>query len=176
MTRMSRKRVAILAKAVEASVRTRFELPLVFEPFIKQVPCAVMARLILQWLMDDDLLKDLFEKTAITQYEREFTLTHLVSVMLDVACGTHPSPRQAFLAREEQMPASLSAFYGKLNRSEPGVVEELVERTAMKCRQVILKMRGEQPQPLAGFKTIVLDGNSPAGSEHRISELRNNRA
>jgi len=96
--------------------------------------------------------------------------------MLDVACGTHPSPRQAFLAREDQMPASLTAFYGKLNRVEPATVQAIIERTADRCREVILAMRDQSAEPLPGLRTILLDGNSLTGTEHRIAELRNNRA
>jgi len=175
-TRMSRKKGSMLANAANSVFEMPFELPLLFEPFVKQVPCAVMTRLILEWLMDEALLNDLFDEVALTQYHREFALSHLVAVMLDVACGTHPSARQAFLARQEEMPASLTAFYEKLKRVEPGVMQELIERTARRCRDVIVKMKGTQAEPIPGFTTKVLDGNCLAGTEHRLEALRNSRA
>ena len=68
-----------------------------FQPFVKGAPCAVIARLAVEYLVDDETLKALFSENATLQYEREVTLTNLVNVMLDVACGTRRSPRAAFL-------------------------------------------------------------------------------
>lgn len=151
-------------------------LPQAFEPFVKGAPCCVLARLAVDWLMDDDALQAWFDEAAVDQYEREFTLANLVDVMLDVASGKHRSPRAAFLARQEDMPASLSAFYGKLNRSEPAVSATIVERTAAKAKGLIDALGGGGNEPVEGFETCVLDGNMLAGSEHRLAPLRNTRA
>ena len=123
-------------------------LPKSFEPFVKGAPCAVIVRLAVEHLVDDETLGMLFAEHATAQYEREVTLTNLVNVMLDVACGTRRSPRAAFLARIDQIAASLSAFYGKLSRTELGISEAIVAHT----------------------------GNMLTGTEHRLKPLRNTRA
>jgi hypothetical protein len=104
------------------------------------------------------------------------TLTNLVNVMLDVACGTRRSPRAAFLARSMEIAVSLSAFYRKLNRTELGISEAVVEHSATKARQLIRAMNGLSPPPIPGLATYVLDGNMLTGTEHRLEPLRQTRA
>jgi IS4 transposase len=151
-------------------------LPESFRPFVEGAPCAVITRLAVEYLVDDDTLRMLFTENATAQYEREVTLTNLVNVMLDVACGARRSPRAAFLARADQIAASLSAFYGKLNRTELGISEAVVAHTGRKASQLIRAMKGLDTEPIPGFRTYVLDGNMLTGTEHRLKPLRSTRA
>ena len=151
-------------------------LPAVFRSFVEGAPCAVMARLSVEHLVDDQTLSFLFAERACGQYERQLTLTNLVDVMLDVACGIHASPRSAFQARSDQIATSLSAFYGKLNRTELGISEAVVAHSGEKARAVIRSMHGLDSEPVPGFASYVLDGNMLAGSEHRLKPLRKTRA
>jgi len=151
-------------------------LPKSFQPFVEGVPCAVITRLAVEYLVDGETLGMLFAENATAQYEREVTLTNLVNVMLDVACGTRRSPRAAFLARTDQIAASLSAFYGKLNRTELGISEAIVAHTGQKAGQLIRTMNGLDTEPISGFSSYVLDGNMLTGTEHRLKPLRNTRA
>lgn len=151
-------------------------LPESFRPFVEGAPCAVIARLTVERLVDDEALGLLFAENATAQYEREVTLTNLVNVMLDVACGARRSPRAAFLARADQIAASLSAFYGKLNRTELAISEAIVAHTGQKAGQLIRAMKGLNTEPIPGFRTHVLDGNMLTGTEHRLKPLRNTRA
>ncbi len=151
-------------------------LPKAFQPFVEGAPCAVMARLAAEWLIDGESLRMLFEKVAENQYERELTLDQLVAVMLDVACGTRPSPRAAYLARQEEIAVSLTAFYGKLRRTEPAIAEAVVAHTAERAREVIRKTKGLREEPVSGFHSFVLDGNVLGGTEHRLKPLRQTRA
>jgi hypothetical protein len=151
-------------------------LPKSFQPFVEGAPCAVITRLAVEYLVDAQALEALFGKHAQAQYERELTLTNLVNVMLDVACGTRRSPRAAFLARTDQIAASLSAFYGKLKRTELGISEAIVAHTGKKASQLIRAMRGTATEPIPGFATHVLDGNMLTGTDHRLKPLRNTRA
>jgi IS4 transposase len=151
-------------------------LPESFRPFVEGAPCAVIARLAVGYLVDDDALRMLFTEKATAQYEREVTLTNLVNVMLDVACGVRRSPRAAFLVRADQIAASLSAFYGKLNRTELGISEAVVEHTGQKASHLIRAMKGLNVEPIPGFRTYVLDGNMLTGTEHRLKPLRSTRA
>src|SRR3954447_4280700 len=131
-----------------------------------------MTRIALDWIIDGTPLDQLFREVAEVQYEREFALSHFVQVMLDVACGFRPTPRAAFMRREFQRVASISAFYRKLARMELGITEDIVRRTAQRARQLIVAGGGLQPEPISGYATRILDGNVLAGAEHRIEPLR----
>jgi hypothetical protein len=131
-----------------------------------------MTRIALDWILDGTPLDELFEEVAEDQYTREFTLTHFVQVMLDVACGYRPSPRAAFQRRNLPLVASISAFYRKLNRMGLAVPEEVVRRTATRARQLIVASGGLLPEPVQGYAARILDGNVMTGTEHRIEPLR----
>src|SRR5919202_2736903 len=85
-------------------------LPAILNPFIDGAPAAVMTRIALDWIINGMPLDELFEEVAEDRYTREFTLTHFVQVMLDVASGHRPSPQAAFLRRDLALVASISAF------------------------------------------------------------------
>ena len=85
-------------------------LPAILNPFVKGAPAAVMTRIALDWIIEGTPLDELFDEVAAGQYTRELTLTHFVQVMLDVASGFRPSLRAAFLRRDLQLTASISAF------------------------------------------------------------------
>jgi Transposase DDE domain len=131
-----------------------------------------MTRIALDWIIRGTPFDELFERTAEGQYTREFTLEHLVLVMLDVVCGHHPSTRSAFLDRQLDLIASLTAFYGKLNRMELAITEEVVRQTARRCRELIVAAGGLLPEPIPGYAARVLDGNVLAGTDHRLIPTR----
>src|SRR3954447_12408519 len=131
-----------------------------------------MTRIALDWIIDGTPLDQLFREVAEVQYEREFALSHFVQVMLDVACGFRPTPRAAFLRREFQRVASISAFYRKLGRMELGITEDVVRRTAQRARRLIVAGGALRPEPIPGYAARILDGNVLAGTEHRIEPLR----
>src|SRR4051794_10815174 len=147
-------------------------LPAILNPFVEGAPAAVMTRLALDWIIEGTPLDELFREVAQGQYEREFALSHFVQVMLDVACGFRPTPRAAFLRRDFQRVASLSAFYRKLPRMELGITEDVVRRTARRARQLIVAGGGLMPEPVEGYAVRILDGNVLTGTEHRITPLR----
>jgi hypothetical protein len=147
-------------------------LPAILNPFVEGAPAAVMTRIALDWIIDGTPLDQLFKEVAEGQYEREFALSHFVQVMLDVACGFRPTPRSAFMRREFQRVASLSAFYRKLGRMELGITEDIVRRTARRARQLIVASDALAPEPIPGYAVRILDGNVLAGTEHRIAPLR----
>ena len=148
-------------------------LPAILDPFARDAQPAVMTRLVLDWLLDDEpALNRLFDDTAESQYTREWTLAHLVGVLTDVACGFRPSPRAAFKRRRLEEIASPSSFYRKLNRMEPQVPAAVVRHTAQRARELIVAAGALRPEPIAGYACRVLDGNALAGTEHRIVPLR----
>jgi len=151
-------------------------LPAILDPFAQGAAPAVMTRLALDWMIQRTSLDPLLEQVAQGQYDREFLLSHLVEVMADVACGFRPSPRAAFLRRQFDRIATLSAFYSKLGRMELAVSAAIVARTADRARQLITAAGGLRPEPIPGYSARVLDGNVLAGTDHRIDELRPTRA
>lgn len=152
------------------------DLPAKFIPFAKGAPCAVMTRMIAEYLLDQEVLQALFQEHAATQYDRAITLDHLVAVMLDVNCGVQKSVRSSFLKKQEEIAASLTAFYAKLNRVEPKVGMALVAKGAERLRSVIANLAPPGEEPIRGFRSFILDGNMLAGTDHRLKPLRKTRA
>jgi IS4 transposase len=151
-------------------------LPAILDPFAKGAASAVMIRLALGWILQRTSIDPLLEEVAETQYDRKFLLSHFVEVMADVVCGFFSSPRAAFLKRQLNRIASISAFYRKLGRMEPAVPTAIVRQTAQRARQLIVASGGLLPEPIPGYSARVLDGNVLAGTDHRIDELRATRA
>jgi hypothetical protein len=151
-------------------------LPAILDPFAKGAAPTVMTRLALDWMIPPTFINPLLEEVAEGQYDREFLLSHFVEVMADVACGFRSSPRSAFLKRQFDQIASLSAFYSKLSRMEPAVPAAVVRQTANRARELIEAAGGFLPEPIPGYSARILDGNVLAGTDHRIEELRSTRA
>jgi Transposase DDE domain len=151
-------------------------LPRAFDAFVQGAPCTVLTRLVAERIVDDQLLRMLFQEHAVTQYDRDITITHLVEVMLDVACGLVRSVRAGFLRRQEEMAASLTAFYGKLDRADPELGMALVAHVAGQLEPLIKRLGFFGQEPLEGIPSYILDGNMLAGTDHRLKPLRKTRA
>ncbi len=147
-------------------------LPAILDPFAEGAAPAVMTRLALDWMIGQNSLGLILEQVASAQYDREFLLAHFVEVMADVACGFHASPRAAFLKRQLNQIASISAFYRKLARMEPVVPAAIVRQTAVRARDLIVAAAGLVPEPIQGYNARIIDGNVLTGTEHRITPLR----
>src|SRR5713226_9686759 len=105
-------------------------LDTVFAPFVKERPICVMARGVLERLLDADRIDALFERTAAQQYTRELLFSSLVQLMSEVVLGVHPSVHAAYQAHKEEIGVSTTALYNKLDRVESGVAAELVRDSA----------------------------------------------
>ena len=151
-------------------------VPAQLEPFAEEAAPAVMTRIALDWMIEGTSIEPILKEVSDGQYTREFLLHHFVQVMCDVACGFRSSPRQAFLKRQLHLVASLSAFYRKLGRMEPGVSAAIVRETASRARELISAAGGLLPEPVPGYAARILDGNILSGTDHRIVELRSTRS
>jgi IS4 transposase len=151
-------------------------LPAILDPFAKGAAPAVMTRIALDWMIQRTSIDLLLEEVADGQYDREFLLSHFVEVMADVACGFRRSPRAAFLKRQLDQVASITAFYRKLARLEPAVSAAIVRTTARRARDLLEAAGGFLPEPIPGYAARILDGNVLTGTDHRIEELRSTRA
>jgi hypothetical protein len=151
-------------------------LPAILDLFAEEAAPAVMTRLALDWMIEGTSIESIVPAVAEGQYTREFLLGHFVHVMCDVACGFRKSPRAAFLKRQLDLVASLSAFYRKLGRMEPGVSAAIVHEATGRARALISAAGGLLPEPVTGYAARILDGNILTGTDHRISELRSTRS
>jgi hypothetical protein len=116
-------------------------------PFIRDAPLPVLVRSTLEWMLQQATLEALFEQTAQDQYTRELTLTCLVDLMLDVACGIQPSALKAFNARSPGLAVSRQALYAKLRRMEPAVSAAVVQQFATLAEQAIAQLEPCPAEP-----------------------------
>jgi hypothetical protein len=144
----------------------------VFKPFVEERPICVMARGVLQNLLNPKRIDALFERTAQVQYTRELMFSTVVDLMGQVVLGVQPSIHAAYQAQAGKIGVSDQAVYDKLNHVELGVSAELVRDSARQAAAVIGFLGGALPPLLEGYRTRILDGNHLSASEHRIRELR----
>src|SRR5262249_16855695 len=109
---------------------TTMLLETIFAPFVKERPICVMARAVLERLLDAPRLDALFARTAQQQYTRELLFSSLVQLMSEVVLGVHPTVHAAYQANKETIGVSTTALYNKLDRVEPGVAAALVRDSA----------------------------------------------
>src|SRR5919202_3335447 len=147
-------------------------LDTIFAPFVKERPICVMARAVLERLLDAPRLDALFARTAQQQYTRELLFSSLVQLMSEVVLGVHPTVHAAYQANKEAIGVSTSALYNKLDRVEPGVAAALVRDSAALAEPVVKALQASHPRWVPGYKIKVLDGNHLSATEHRLKELR----
>jgi IS4 transposase len=144
----------------------------VFEPFLKTRPVCVMARCVLERLLDADRLNELFNEVAEAQYTKELLFSTLVELLSEVVLGKQPSVHAAYQSQADNIPVSVTAVYRKLDRMELGVSEALVRHSFQRAAPVIRKLRATEASWLPGYQVRILDGNHLGATEHRIDELR----
>ena len=147
-------------------------LDTIFAPFVKERPICVMARTVLERLLDAQRLDELFAHTAQQQYTRDLLFSSLVQLMSEVVLGVHPTVHAAYQANREAIGVSTTALYNKLDRVETGVSAALVRDSAEFAEPAIKALGARHPRWVAGYQIKVLDGNPLAATEHRLQDLR----
>jgi IS4 transposase len=128
-----------------------------------------MARTALEHALSPDWIDAVFEAERQRQYSRELMFSTVVELMTLVSLGLRPSLHAA--ARQmDNLPVSLASLYDKVNHTEPGILQALVQGSAQRLAPVIARL-GVEPR-LAGYELRVLDGNHLPGSEKRLAVLR----
>jgi hypothetical protein len=151
-------------------------LDTIFAPFVKERPICVMARAVLERLLDAPRIDALFARTAQQQYTRELLFSSLVQLMSEVVLGVHPTVHAAYQANKAGIGVSTTALYNKLDRVETGVSAALVRDSAELAEPVVKALRASHPRWVSGYRIQVLDGNHLSATEHRLKELRGTRA
>lgn len=144
----------------------------VFQPFINEAPICVMARGVLQRILDPDHMDQLFAQTARRQYTNELLFSSLVDLMTRVVLGQEPSVHAAYRKLEDQLPVSDQSVYNKLQHVELPVSAALVRDSARRAAPIIRALRAALPPLLPGYRVKFLDGNHLAATEHRLEALR----
>jgi hypothetical protein len=147
-------------------------LDTVFAPFVKERPICVMARAVLERLLDAPRLDALFARTAERQYTRDLLFSSLVQMMSNVVLGVHPSVYAAYKAHRQAIGVSTTALYNKLDRVEPRVSAALVHDSAALAEPVVKALEASHPRWIPGYQIKVLDGNHLSATERRLKALR----
>ena len=143
-----------------------------FQPFVQETPIAVMARAVLEGILDPQHIDQVFARTARRQYTNELLFSTLVDLMARVVLRQEPSVHAAYRKLEDQIPVSDQAVYNKLQHVELAVSAALVADSAQRIAPVITALHAALPPLLPGYRVRFLDGNHLAATEHRLEELR----
>ena len=148
----------------------------VFERFIESSPITIMAGGIAARMLHPEQLDKWFEGTTHDQYTRELLFSTTFDIMSQVVCGIRPSVNASYQAMEDKIPTSIASVYNKLQGVEVETSAGLVRFAAAEAEAIITQLGGTRPPLLPGLRMKILDGNCIAASEHRIKELRSNKA
>ena len=144
----------------------------IFKNFVKESPISVMARGMMERVLDPSQLDQWFNTTAKEQYTKDLMFSTVFDIMSKVVCGSHPSVHAAYQASKEDICVSITSLYNKLNGIETNISAELVRYAAKQVEPIIKKLGGTMRSPLPGMRLKLLDGNCIEKSQHRIEELR----
>jgi IS4 transposase len=147
-------------------------LDTIFAPFVQERPICVMARAVLERLLDPQRIDALFARTAERQYTRELLFSSLVQLMSEVVLGVHPTVHAAYQANKAAIGVSTTALYNKLDRVETGLSAALVHDSATLAEPVIKALGSSHPRWIPGYQIKVLDGNHLSATQHRLKSLR----
>ena len=144
----------------------------VFKRFVKKSPISVMARGVMERVLNPDQLDEWFERTADDQYTKELLFSSLFDIMALVVLGSHRSVHSAYQASEADTGVSITSVYNKLNGIEINTSAQLVRYAVEQVTPIIEKLRGKAQSPLPGKRIKLLDGNCIEKTQHRIEALR----
>jgi hypothetical protein len=147
-------------------------LSAVFKPFIEESPISVMARGMVQRVLNPVQINNWFDSTANKQYSKDLLFSTVVDIMTQVVCGSRRSVNAAYQAAEENIGVSITSVYNKLKGIEPEISAELVRFASEQVSPIIKELGGTNPPLLPGYRVKLLDGNCIEKSEHRLKELR----
>ena len=148
----------------------------IFERFVEKSPVSVMARGLLERVLNSKTIDEIFERVADRQYTRELLFSVVFDLMSQVVCGSHKSLHAAYQASAPEMSVSVTSLYNKVNGVETDTSASLVRYSASAVAPIVEEMGGTLPPLLPGYRIKILDGNCLEATEHRIRELRRTAA
>ena len=144
----------------------------IFEKFVDKSPISVMARGMIERVLNPKQMDQWFNETTEQQYTRELMFSTVFDLMSQVVCGSHKSVHAAYQASTQDIGVSITSLYNKVNGIETNTSAELVRYAAQQVEPIIKKLGGTMRSPLPGLRIKLLDGNCIEKSQHRIEELR----
>jgi len=102
----------------------------VFDQFVKKSPITVMARGIMERVLDPEQLDKWFDTTADQQYTRDLLFSTVFDIVSEVVRGSHRSVHAAYQDKKENIGVSITSVYNKLNGMEPKISANLVRYAA----------------------------------------------
>jgi hypothetical protein len=143
----------------------------VLDRFIQKNPLAVLTRCIVGTLMGEEL-DDVFEQNRCRQYDDTIKFSTVALSMAEIALGTVKNRNQAYFKYQEELQTSVVAYYGKLNRTEPGISEAVVRYSAGRAAELLDNLAFRPWEVLPGYRCFSLDGNHLQKTEKRLKETR----
>lgn len=148
----------------------------IFERFVEKSPVSVMARGLLERVLNHKTIDDIFERVADHQYTRNLLFSAVFDLMSQVVCGSRKTLHAAYQASTQEIGVSVTSVYNKVDGIETETSASLVRYCADAVTPIIDKMGGALPPLLPGYRVKILDGNCLEATEHRIRELRQTAA
>jgi IS4 transposase len=148
----------------------------ILQRFLDEAPIAVMVRATIARTVSDSALDGIFDRHAGDQYTRELTFSTLTGLMSKVVFCIYPSVNAAY-QRTNGIPVSITSVYNKLNGIETSLTQGLVAETAASMAEIIASLpHSPADEAVKGLRLRTLDGNSLAGTDHRLACLRGSGA
>ena len=148
----------------------------IFERFVERSPISVMARGLLERVLNSNTVDEIFERVADRQYTRDLLFSAVFDLMSQVVCGSHKSLHAAYQASPQEIGVSVTSLYNKVKGIETETSASLVRYSADAVTPLVEAMGGTLPPLLPGYRIKILDGNCLEATEHRIRELRGTAA
>ena len=124
----------------------------IFTPFVKKSPISVMARGMLERVLNPETLDQWFDSTANSQYTKDLLFSTVFDLMSQVVSGSYKSVNAAYQATKEDISVSITSVYNKLNGVEPGTSAQLVHYAVEQVEPIVRELCGAV-NPLLPGKT-----------------------
>ncbi len=86
----------------------------IFDQFVVEAPIAVIARSIMEHLLNSEQLDEWFDQAAKEQYTRNLLFSSIFDIMNQVVLGSRPSVHAAYQASEEKVGVTITSVYNKI--------------------------------------------------------------
>ena len=143
----------------------------IMDRFIEKHPLAVMTRCIAGTLSANEL-DEVFEQNRGRQYDDTIKFSAVALSMADIVLGAVENSNQAYNKHKQQIDASKTACYGKLNRTEPSVSEGIVRYSSQRASGLMEELDFKPWEVVPGYRCFSLDGNHLQKTEKRLLETR----
>lgn len=144
----------------------------IIERLSRKSPVTVMAHVILNNVLSDEKLNEIFKNHRQSQRESRWLFSMIVGLMTLVVFQVRRSVGDAYKHYQAIAPAQKSPLYEKINKTEPQVSEALVRETAAGMKAILQEMNAGAAPLIKGYENKIVDGNKIAATQRRLKPLR----